>query len=441
MNYLLVSLLVLATGQPDQWPAFLGAGATPIPSESVPLHWSPTEQIAWQAQVPGHGQSSPVIYDGKVFVTSVEGPNKETFHTLCFDLNSGEGLWRRSVENSTPVPNSYYVSRAAPTPAVDADRVMVLFESGDCVAYDHAGDLLWQRAFSKDNGPLTAEFGLGASPCQTESKLFVLLEPEVDGVLLAIDKVTGKTVWQTPRKPRKSWSSPAVLKIGESTQVVVSSDGTVDGFDAETGDLLWTFDDIGGNTATTPIDIGEGRFLVGASPGRNGEKSKFSPDSNGMLQVSLQDGKWTVQRKWAATGATPSWASPIVHQGLAYWINRAGVVYCFDVASGEKVYTERSPQSAWATPVGIGDRIYLFGKEGLVTVLAAGREYKVLAENETWNDETLPAEPPLSTEEPTEERRRAAAMFARPTLYGVAIADGKIVMRVGNALFCAEATE
>ena len=221
----------------------------------------------------------------------------------------------------------------------------------------------------------------------------------------------------------------------DQVNAVVSSAGTVDGYDPETGKSLWSFKDVGGNTSTTPIDIGGGRFLIGASPGRNGENAGSAADSNGLMQITRDGDTWTATRKWTATGATPTWASPIMHEGLAYWINRSGVIYCFDATTGEEVYTERIKQSSWATPYGVGNRIYFFGKDGLVTVLATGREFKILAENTTWDDSTLPTEAKLA-EETTEERQRAAAMFSKPTLYGVAVTEDAFLLRVGNAVIC-----
>ncbi|SMP73268.1 Outer membrane protein assembly factor BamB, contains PQQ-like beta-propeller repeat [Neorhodopirellula lusitana] len=436
MNHLiLAAYAMLSLAGVDAWPAFLGGGADPISSENLPLQWTPTEHVAWQQEIRGHGQSSPVVWDNLVFVTSVEGPEKNTFYTTCFDITSGKKKWEKALTNSFPVTNSYYVSRAAPTPIADQDRIVALFESGDCVAYDHDGNELWVRTLGKDEGPLTAEFGLGASPCQTADDVIVLLEHDGPSCLLALDKKTGSTSWKADRDPRRSWSSPAIVEVAGVPQIVVSSAGTIDGYAPATGKLLWTFDDVGGNTGTSPRDCGNGRFLVGASPGRNGENAGSAAGSNGLMQVTRDGDQWEVQRKWVAEKATPSWASPILHNGLAYWVNRAGVVYCFDAETGESLYTKRIEQSCWATPVAAGDRIYFFGTGGTVTVLSAGREFKVLAENETWTDESLPKEQPLA-EEKSEERRRGVAMFSRPTLYGVAVASDAFLIRVGNALIC-----
>jgi outer membrane protein assembly factor BamB len=420
-----------------RWPAFLGAGATlPASLDSLPLTWSPTENIAWQVPIVGYGQSSPVVWGDLVFITSVDGPNKEKLITSCYGLAAGELVWQTSIENSSPVESSLYVSRAAPTPLVDGNLVIAQFESGDCVAYSLAGEEVWRRSLGKDYGPFIPEFGLGASPCQTEELAFVLLEQDGPSCLVALSKKTGKDVWRIERSPRQSWSSPAIIVVDGLPQVVVSSAGTVDGYDALSGKPLWSFNDVGGNTATTPIDYGGGRFLIAASAGRSGENAANAKKSNALMTIARDGDQWKVERGWVAAEASPSWGSPIIHQGLAYWVNRVGVVYCYDAVTGEEVYTKRTQSSCWATPVGIGDRIYIFGKDGLTTVLAAGREFTVLAENKLWNPGDIAPTPLSPADQASEERRGGAAMFGGPTVYGAVIAGNDWIVRVGNRLFC-----
>ncbi len=182
-----------------------------------------------------------------------------------------------------------------------------------------------------------------------------------------------------------------MVKVEGGEHIVVSSAGAVEGYDPATGKLLWSYTDIGGNTGTTPIDMGDGKFFVAASGGRDGKNSEIAKKSNGMMQIVKNGNGWEAKMLWLAAEATPSWASPIAHQGCAYWVNTQGVIFCFDVQSGKLHYKQRSKQSCWATPIGIGDRVYFFGKEGITTVLAAGPEYKVIAENDLWNPEDFKA--------------------------------------------------
>jgi outer membrane protein assembly factor BamB len=139
---------------------------------------------------------------------------------------------------------------------------------------------------------------------------------------------------------------------------------------------------------------------------------------------------------WRNEHSTPSFASPIVYRGHAYWVNTVGVVHCFDAASGQLRYAERIRQSCWATPLGRGDRIYFFGKDGLTSVLRAGPEFELLAENQLWDPSTVKPDPAKIAAEKTEERRRAAANFSGRTVYGVAAVNGTLLVRTGDVLYC-----
>ena len=227
-----------------------------------------------------------------------------------------------------------------------------------------------------------------------------------------------------------------IVPVGEAQQVVCSSAGSIDGYDPKTGKQLWTYDEVGGNNKTSPIPAGNGEFLIGASPGREGDNNELAKKSNGLFVVKQQGDDWEPQFAWTNASPTPSWGTPIVYQGNAYWVNRVGVVYCLNAKDGESVYTSRIKESCWATPVGIGDRVYFFGKNGVTTVLKAGNEFEVLAENELWTEDNPPVNNVPTAEETSAERRQGVAMFSRPTLYGAAIVNGYLILRTGSQLYC-----
>jgi outer membrane protein assembly factor BamB len=433
----LLLLALLLPADPPAWPGFLGAAATPIEPASIPLTWSPSQNVAWDASLPGHGQSSPVIWNDRAFVTSVVGENKETCHTVCLSLADGAILWDHQHQSTAPDPNSVYISRAAPTPVVDRNHVFAFFECGDLVALTHDGKQVWTTSLSKLYGRFVNKFGLSSSPVQTDSAVIVLIDDEGPSCLVAISKADGSILWKTDRTSRTSWSSPALLTLAGLPQVIVSSAGTIDSYDPATGKQLWTYADIGGNTATTPLPAGPDSFLVAASPGRSGENSAGAQKSNALIKVTRDGDQWKIEKPWMSSEATPSWASPFVHQGYAYWVNRVGVVYCLNAATGEQKYAQRTKQSCWATPLAIGDRIYFFGKEGATTVLAAGPEFRQLAVNELWNADTPPSDNGApKTDETSPERKQANAMFSGPTQYAAAAVSGSLLIRVGSHVFC-----
>jgi outer membrane protein assembly factor BamB len=212
---------------------------------------------------------------------------------------------------------------------------------------------------------------------------------------------------------------PAFLGGVKRAKVVVSSSGSVDGYDPGSGELLWTFDDVGGNTVASPIPFGDGKFLVGAAPGRDGENAEGAKQSNMAMQVVKQKDGYAAEVLWRNEQATSSFGSPIVYAGYAYYTNRAGVLYCLDATTGETAYTARIGDSNWATPIGASSRVYVFGKSGETTVLAAGPEEKVLAENKLWQS----------------EGDGGPGGFAGEIQYGVAVTDAGFVVRTGTRLF------
>ncbi|WP_254510489.1 outer membrane protein assembly factor BamB family protein [Anatilimnocola floriformis] len=432
----LVLLSLCSADATPAWPAFLGQGASAVEANSLPLEWSPTKNIAWEAAIPGHGQSSPIVWGDRVFVTSVEGDMKDTNHVLAFSLADGKQLWKDSFESSDKVKNSLYVSRAAPTPVTDGKNVYAFFESGDVVAISMEGTELWRKSLSTEFGKFKTNHGLSASPVLFGDAVIVLIEHDGPSYLIALNTADGKTKWKTDRTSRTSWSSPALVKAGESMQVVCSSSGSVDGYDAATGKQLWTYEEVGGNTSSTPVQNAAGSFLVGASAGREAERADLAKKSNLAMMIDIASGKPEPKVLWRNEQASPTFGSPMAYGGQAYWVNRSGVVYCLDAASGESNYTQRIKQSCWATPVGFGDRVYFFGKDGHTTVIRSGAKFEVLAENQLWDPAAVKPDPAKGANEDTPEKRAGAANFAGATQYGVAVVNGSLLIRTGEKLFC-----
>lgn len=422
------------------WPAFLGAGSTLSPKVDLPTSWSHDQGVAWHVATVGHGQSSPVVWGNKLFLTSISGPNKEKLHLTCINLVDGNIVWSKQFDSSFPEKNSVYISRAAPTPVVDANAIYASFESGDIFAVTHEGAPLWHLALTEKYEPFQARFGLAASPAQSEELIYVLVDHEGPSYLVAFDKKSGKEVWKQSRSSRVSWTSPMLVTLHGIEQVVCSSAGSVDAYQAQTGELLWSFDEVGGNSTPAPIVVGDHALLLAASPGRSGDNAASARVSNGMLEVELKEGEWSASMAWTTKGAMNSFNSPGLHQGYAYYVNRAGVLYCFDVLTGEKQYTERLAESCWATPLGFKDRVYLIGKDGVTSVIKAGPVFELLSENRLWDPEHPPEDHslPAAEEEPTEQRRNSAGLFSKPVQYGVAVSEHGLLIRVGTELYCVQ---
>ena len=378
----------------DTWPAFRGAGDSISTAGHLPLSWSKDSGVAWTAELTGSGQSSPVVWRDRAFVTSVEGPQKEQAIVAGFDLATGRKLWETSLKSSQPAAISDYTSRAAPTPAVDAERVYAFFETGNLAAFDHDGKLVWNRSLTEDYGKFLGNHGVGSSVALTDPYVLVLVDHDGPSYLLAVDKVTGKTAWKIDRQQKVSWTSPIV----SGGQVIVSSSGTCDAFDSATGQKLWSVGGISGNTVPSAT-VSESLVCIGSS--EVGSNLAIRRGGNGDVTDS--------HIAWRNREATATFSSPLVYQGRVYLVSRAGVAYCLDEQTGATVWTKRIDGSCWASPLGACDRVYFFGKSGTTTVVAAGPELKVLAENSL----------------PVEDR-----------VYGVAAVEDRIVIRSGSKLMC-----
>lgn len=417
------------------WAEFL-PNTKPISlSNNLPLKWSPTEGIAWSTDIKGDGQSSPVVWDDSIVVTSVVGDMKDSNVIACLSLADGKTRWEKSLDSSLKVKSSLYVSRAAPTPVADQSGVYTFFESGDLIALDWSGAVRWQKALTTEYGEIKAEFGISGSLAQHENMIFVLVENDGPSYLAAFNKSDGKLVWKAERSSRICWSSPAVLTLGGVPQVVVSSVGFVEGYEIGTGNVLWTVDGLGGNTVATPSQVDENSLIIGAAPGRDGKDAASAAESNLLIRLGREGDKWIAMVPWRAEKAIASFSTPIAHQGLGYWVNRTGVVQCVDLADGSLVYAERIDEPCWATPIAIGDRIYSFGKDGTTTVFASGREFKKLESNRLWDSAAAKPDANAANREETPERRAAAANFAGPVQYGVAVAGDRFLIRTGNRLY------
>lgn len=416
---------VAPTSSDEVWPGFLGQGATTVDEATIASDWSPDDNIAWQAKLPGYGQSSPVIWKSKVYVTSVVGPMKDECVVTCLNLEDGSEIWQKGVESSDKVESNLYVSRAAPTPVVDDAGVTAFFESGNIVAYDHEGNERWSRSFAEENGKYTGRFGLGASLTQTDEAIYVLADHEGPSYLTALSKEDGSTIWKRERTSRVSWSSPTLVEVDGQQFILVSSEGSIDGYEATSGDRVFSYTDVAGNTVTTPIGYDNGIFLVGAAPGQRGENQAAAEKSNMAMQIVVNNGEPSLTKLWQAERTTSSFGSPIIYQGNAYWVNRSGAVNCFNVENGELLFQGRLAEAIWATPIGLGNRIYFFGQKGETTILAAGDEYNVLGEYRLWEEE-----------EREEGGQGRGGNFGGRTQYGAAMVNGSLLVRTGDILYC-----
>ena len=320
----------------DQWQGFRGVGTSHSLATGLPLQWSAESNVAWTAELPGYGQSSPVVWGDRAVVTSVHGPRKELCQVSCFSMQDGHLLWSRSLRSGVDVEWSKMTSKGAPTPVIDAERVYAFFESGHLIALNHDGEMQWHRQLAPEfGGSYQGNHGFGGSLVAADGHLVLLADHDGPSFLALIDRSTGKTVWKTERDSRISWSTPAVDPA--RGEVVVSSNGSVDGYDLRDGSRRWSVGDIAGNTVPSPTVAGD-MILVGASKGHN---------------LALQRTGEGVEVAWRAERARPSgFSSPLVDGDAVFIVNKAGVLFCVSRTTGELQFQQRLAEA----PLDIADR-------------------------------------------------------------------------------------
>lgn len=399
----LLALLTLVCWQgvgatESRWPGFRGDGSSVSPATGLPLKWSDSENVRWSSDIRGFGQSSPIVWEDAVFVTSVEGESKETLVVSRFDLKTGKQVWAKTFPASRTTKVSGYVSQSAPTPVADADGVYAFFESGDLFALDPEGNQRWKRSLLEEYGDLNSNHGLGTSLVQSDEALYLLIAQGEGGYLLAVNKKTGENLWRTEQPFGTSWSTPVYAEVDGQPTLLISSAGNAYGFDATTGEQQWKVSGFDGNNVPSPTLTSAGVLIPATDKG-----------SNALIQpqrTKPEDGEATV---WKAKNATSSFGSPLVYQGLAYFVNRSGVAFCLDLASGEERWSTRLGDSCWASPVGVEDKVYFFMKDGGTVITQAGAELNKLAENK---------------------------LTVNGRVYGVAVVDNAFVLRTESKLIC-----
>lgn len=446
------------------WPSFLGMGKSELSvSESlIPIEWTPDSNVLWQSKLAGYGQSSPVVWGNRVYLTTIDGANKEKQRVICLDLESGKELWRHEQTSRHEGKNSDYMARSAPSPVVDANGVYCFFEVGDVVALDHDGKGLWTKDLVEQYGPIQTNHGIGSSLAQSDSLVYVWIQRSENPYAIAFAKASGEMVWKIDTPAGVSWSSPVMVPMVDGTQhLVLSSSGSAPsrgrggneggtegpapvaqptsgyllGLDPATGERLWFLDGLSGNSSPTPCVVAPGKLLIGASAGREGGPTKEAIGTNGLVEVRAENGNYSAAYAWRSTKATSGFCSPFYHGGLAYFADRQGILFCLDAQTGEEKFVTRLNQSVWATPVSVADRIYFVGETGKTEVIATGPEVNRLASNELWEADADASVPPERGGPANEVRDSNGIPQTKPRQYAVVVCKDRLLIRRGDHLY------
>lgn len=398
----LVALVMPLAASAENWDRFRGPnGAGQSEAAGIPSEWTEADYL-WKKPLPGVGHSSPVIWGGKLFVTSGDAETGE-LALFAFDANTGQQLWEQRIASHTYSmhrDNSYATS----TPAVDADQLYLLWLDGDKVtlaAFSHDGDEIWRRQV----GSLVEQHGFGTSPIVVGDTVVVVNETmnAERSTVIGVDRSTGEVRWTQPRGTGKTaFATPLVVQAADGRELVVmSSMGSgVTAYDPATGAIEWQVleRDLPDRCVSSPIQA-SGLIIVSCGSGNNGLRLiAIRPGANGAPPAEA----------YRLRQGVPNIPTPVVAGDLLFLWHDRGTVSCLDAATGAPHWRKRVSGMFHSSPVRIGDRIFGLSREGEVVVLAADKEYQLIARNDLG------------------ERCQATP----------AVADGKIYYRTEVSLIC-----
>ncbi len=402
---LLLVVAGLSSANNSNWPQFRGGPAAGVAADGGwPEAWTATENIAWKTEISGLGWSSPIVWGGRVYVTSVisdgktEAPKKGLYFggerakppegahrwmVYCLDLRTGAILWERVAQKGIPatgrhIKNSY----ASETPVTDGDRVYAYFGNVGMFCYDKDGKEIW--TWKSGSYKTFAAWGTAASPALHQNRVYIVYDNEENSFLVALDKFTGEEVWRVNREEKSNWATPFVWVNELRTEIVTAGKGKVRSYDLN-GKLLWEFRGMSSITIPTPF-AGHGLLYVASGYVLDKTRPVYAirPGAQGDITVK-EDQIANEFIAWSNQTIGPYNPSPIIYGDYLYVLYDLGMIACYDARTGKEVYGKRrispSAGSFTASPWAYNGKLFCLNEDGDTFVLQAGAEFKVLGKN------------------------------------------------------------
>lgn len=386
---LLCSLLLAPTLlTAANWPGWRGPHQNGIsPESNFPTEWSKTKNVRWRVPLPERGNSSPVIWGDRIFLTqAIEKEQRRT--VMCFRRSDGKLLWQKGTvyagEDKTHGDNPY----CAASPATDGTVVIATFGSAGVFAYDLEGKELWHR----DLGKQEHEWGYASSPVIDGDRCYVMHGPGKGTKLVALQKRTGVTLWENPlpepvptertdgfkgNLPGRigSFSTPVLVQADGRSELIISLPQSLKAFDPSSGKLLWHAAGLNPLVYTTPVVADQTVVTLGGFFG------------SGLAIKAGGSGDVTEKRLWYEQRAKKNRiGSPVIKDGYVYVLNMDGIAECLELSTGKSLWTERlkgpgAKADSWSSFTLAGDKLYTVNQSGDAFVLRASPKFELIATN------------------------------------------------------------
>jgi len=370
MNSPRILFLLLLLVSTSDWPQFRGPTGQGVSDEQgLPLTWSETKNVRWKVAIPGRGWSSPVVQGDRIWLTTATEDGK-SLRAISVDRNTGaivqnvEVFRLKSAKLANPKN-----SLASPTPIVEGDRVYVHFGAFGTACITQSGEIVWKTKLEYDNG----QHGTGGSPVLYEDLLIISCDGNDVQFVVALDKLTGKVRWKKSREGYQAYTTPLIVELAGSPQVISPGAFRAISYDPRNGKELWqvTYGE-GFSNVPRPV-YGDGLVFICTG---------FQEPS--LLAVRV-DGKGDVTKskvQWKLDRGVPLTPSPLLVGSELYMVTDNGIVTCVDAKTGKEYWRARVGGNHSASPIYADGRIYFLNEEGESVVLAPGQQLKHLATNQ-----------------------------------------------------------
>jgi outer membrane protein assembly factor BamB len=382
----MVIVAAVTTLSADNWPQWRGPALNGVSADKgLPVKWSETENVAWKVAMPGRSGSTPIIWGEHIFLNVGTADGSGDLELWSLDRNSGKMRWKGHIAGGNHIERKQNMS--SPSPVTDGQTVWVMTGVGVLKAFDFKGKELWARDIPKDYGAFGLNWGYASSPLLHAGDLFVQvlhgMKTDEPSYLLRIDGKTGKTLWRTERPTKAitespdSYTTPALLRYGNTTEIVITGGDVVTGHDPASGKELWRMDGL--NPRNDPY------YRIIASPLVAGDIVIAPTRERPMLAIKAggRGNVTSTHRLWSFNNG-PDVPTPVSDGTLLYSVTDRGVAYALDLKTGKVVYgPERlRPDTYSASPVLAEGKIYVTSEnEGLTSVYRAGPKFELLSEN------------------------------------------------------------
>ena len=363
------------------WTEFRGpTGQGHSTEKGLPVNWSATENVTWKVPIPGKGWSSPIYFEGQLYLTTsvpknTGDPNDQVLRTLCLDAKTGKLLWSLPVfdQQGSQTDNIHRKnSHASPTPITDGKFLYVHFGTNGTACLTLDGNLVWKNQQLK----YVPRHGNGGSPILVDDLLVVACDGADIDFVVALDRKTGKIRWKTDRPvsiARKfSFSTPLLIEVDGKSQIVCPGTGGVTAYEPKTGRSIWR------------VDYGDGYSVIPRPVFGNGLVFVCSGYNTPSLLAISPDGRGDVTQshtKWSLNRGIPHTPSLLLVGDELYLISDRGIASCVDAATGKVHWQERLGGAFSASPTYADGKIYLQSEQGEAIVIKPGKTFVELARN------------------------------------------------------------